>query len=245
MTVTEAKRVLIACRPGSADLRSAEAEAALALMAHHPELREWWERQQSFFQETRRSLRDIPAPAHLREKILSRTKVVAFPWWRQKIVWSAAAAAIVMLGAIVFWQEPRAENSFGTFRSRVVRSVLREYRMDITTKDMAQVRQFLSTRQAPADYALPAGLASMPVMGAGVLSWQDRKVSMVCLDSITHGPLFLFIVEASSLSKPPAAHEAASIKEMNTVSWTNDGKTYVLASHAEKGWLERQLPMTQ
>jgi hypothetical protein len=111
--------------------------------------------------------------------------------------------------------------------------------MDIMTNDMGYIRQFLDFQQAPSDYRLPAGLARLPAMGAGVLSWQDRKVSMVCLDSGTNGTLFLFVVDKSSMHNPPQKQIAATVKELETISWSEADRTYVLAGAGQKEWLER------
>ena len=241
MNIAEAKRVLIACRPGSDDLRSGEAAAALELAQREPELRQWWEQQQAFHRQTQNSLRDLPVPSHLRERILSRAKVIEMPWWQRRVIWSAAAAVLILLAAIAIWQQQPKEDSFATFRSRVVRAVLRQYRMDIMTNDMGQIRRFLDAHEAPADYTLPPVLARMPAMGAGVLSWRDRKVSMVCLDAGEQGTAFLFVVDRASVGKAPVQREFAAVNELNTVSWSEGSRSYVLASPAPKQWLE-QLP---
>ena len=68
-------------------------------------------------------------------------------------------------------------------------------------------------------------------MGAGVLSWQDRRVSMVCIDSQTQGPLFLFVSDDPALRKAAGEREFAPVSDLMTVSWTEDGMTYVLAGH--------------
>jgi hypothetical protein len=70
------------------------------------------------------------------------------------------------------------------------------------------------------------------------LSWQDRKVSMVCLDAGEQGTLFLFVVDRSSVKQAPVQREFAPVKELNTVSWSAGDRSYVLASSATKQWLE-------
>jgi len=234
----EAKKILIACRPGTDDLRSPEAEAALELARRDPELRQWWHRQQVFQSDVKRSLGAVPVPHDLRDRILAGTKVVKLPLWGRTAVLSAAAAVILLLGVVAVWQRPSAETSFETFRSRVARAVLRQYRMDITTNDMGQIRQFLAAHHAPADYVLPQNLERLPAMGAGVLSWRDRRVSMVCLDSGPQGTVFLFVVDVSSVKNAPRRREFAPVSELNTVSWSEGGKAYVLAGSGGKAWLE-------
>ncbi len=238
MNNADAKRILIACRPGSEDLRSPEASAALELSRRDPELRQWWQQHQAFQSGVKQSLGEIPIPNHLRDGILSRAKVVKLPLWRRPGLLSAAAAIVLFIGAVALWQRPSAESSFETYRSRMVSAVLRQYRMDITTNDMGQVRHFLQANNAPADYVVPQNLSRLPVMGAGVLSWRDRRVSMVCLDSGTEGTVFLFVVDGSSVKNAPRRREFAPVSELNTVSWSEGGKTYVLAGSGTKAWLE-------
>ena len=232
MNTAEAKKILISCRPGSDDLRTPEAEAALALARQDEELHRWWQEQQAFQKRVRTTLNEISVPDHLRERILSRAKIVPLPLWRRTSVLGAAAAIVLLLSLALIWQKPSAEGSFETFRSRMVRNVLRQYQMDIRTSDMTQVRQFLGTNGAPADYVLPANVSQLPVMGAGVLKWQARRVSMVCLDAGAQGTVFVFVVDSSAVRNPPQIRHAAQVSELPTVSWTEAGKTYVMAGAA-------------
>jgi len=244
VNVTEAKQVLLGCRPDGSDLRSPEAAAALDLARRDADLGRWWEQQQAFHRRVRQALLEVPAPASLRDRIIARAKVVELPWWRRPAVWSAAAAVAILVAVVAVWHRPAPEDSFTTFRARMAGAVLRQYRMDVETNDMAAIRGYLATRQAPADYTLPPTLDRLPAMGGGVLSWRDRKVSMVCLDSGAQGTLFLFIVDRASLKDPPASRAFAAVKDLNTVSWTEGGKTYVLAADAQKAgkeWFERLL----
>ena len=238
MNTAEAKKILIACRPGTDDLRLAEAEGALEFVMRDPELRQWWHDHQQFQRDAKRAFGEIPVPGHLRAQILSRSKIVKLPVWRRPVALSAAAAIAVILAIVAVWRWPSSEGSFQTFRSRMVSTVLRQYRMDIETTNMAEIRQFLATNGAPADYVLPQNLNQLPATGAGMLSWQDRRVSMVCLDSRVSGVAFLFVVDKSSTRSAPEQREFAPVNELNTVSWTQGGKTYVLAGSAGKKWFD-------
>jgi hypothetical protein len=229
MTSAEAKRILIAHRPGR-DRQDAAVTEALELARHDPELQQWWKQQQAFHATMAGGFAQAPVPSHLREHIRARAKVVPFPFWQRPVVWAAAAAVVLLLGlAAIFWK-PAGNGSFETFRSRMVRNVLRQYRMDMETNDMASIREFHATNNAPADYTLPQGVATLQPTGAGLLSWQGSRVSMVCLDSKTHGTLFLFVTEKSNVTHPPGGSpEYAQINKLMTASWTEGKKVYVLA----------------
>ena len=105
---------------------------------------------------------------------------------------------------------------------------------------MNQVRAFLASKNAPADYTLPGKLASLPVSGGGILSWQGQKVSMVCLDSLKQGTLFLFMVDDAALQEGPAGiREFEQVNKLSTVTWKTNGRTYVLAGSGGREDLEQ------
>ena len=137
---------------------------------------------------------------------------------------------MLLVGTSLWLSDAGDKSNLHTFRGRMVGVVLRQYAMDITTNDMSRVRAFLASKNAPADYTLPEKLGRLPVSGGGVLSWQGRKVSMVCFDSLAQGTLFLFIVDARSVDdRPGASPEFEQVNKLGTVSWNANGKVFVLA----------------
>jgi hypothetical protein len=114
---------------------------------------------------------------------------------------------------------------------------VRQYHDIEINNDMAD--STLSTQNAPDDYVLPQKLDGLPALGAGVLSWQDRRVSMVCLDSGAQGTLLLFVVDGAAVKNAPVQREYAPVSELTTVSWSEGGRTYVLAGQGGKEALQR------
>jgi len=244
VTPATAKTLLLAWRPGHGDLRDPDVAAALELARHDPALKEWLGKHTAFQRAMEKNFRQLPVPGDLKERILARSKTIEPPRsWPQPAWLAIAAAVVVLLGLAAVWFKPVREDSFAIFRERTVRGVQRVYpAMDIVTNDMAQIRKFLAGRSAPSDYVLPAGLTRLPVTGAGVLRWQGRVVSMVCLDSIDRGTLFLFVLEETGVtSLPPGTPEFAPVFEMMTASWTQGGKIYVLAGQGGMEALHRHL----
>ena len=233
MNSAEAKRILIAHRPGAEAMRGPDLVEALEQVRRDPALAEWWGRQQAFHAAIKKGFAEIPVPEALRDQISRRAKIIPFPWWRKPRTWAAAAAIVLLLGfAAIFWKSDAPEGTFQTFRSRMVRSVLRQYRMDIQTNDMASIRQFLATKNCPADYALPPKLAQLPPIGGGVMSWQASRASMVCFDSGTTGTAFLFVVNRSDVERPPAptsTPQLERVSQLMTASWAEGERVYVLA----------------
>lgn len=240
MNSRESKTILLAWRPGHGDLRDAEVAAALEQAKRDPALNEWLEQHAAFQRTVARNFQEIPVPVDLRARILARPRNVVASWWRRPGWMAAAAAVALLLGLAAWWFQPLPENSLSVFRSRMVKTVLRQYAMDIVTNDMAQVRAHLGSHQAPSKYVLPGKLNRQPVTGAGVLSFGSEKVSMVCLESVSQGTLFLFVVNRDSLKGPvPDAVEFLQVSKLMTATWNQGGLTYVLAGSGGRGALER------
>lgn len=244
MNREQAREILMAWRPGRDLERDPEVARALETARQDPELRSWLERHAAFQEGMKEAWSRIPVPPDLEDRILARAKTVSIPRWRTRAAIVAAAAAVVMLlGLSAFWLEaPEEEDSFDTYRSRMVRSVLRQYRMDIETSDMARIREFLSGNDAPADYALAGDVEALPVIGAGVMSWRDRRVSMVCLDGGQEGTVFLFVVDRSAVRHPPPSRPRYErVSRLSTASWSDAERAYVLATHGDEGALKELL----
>ena len=71
--------------------------------------------------------------------------------------------------------------------------------MDIVTNEWLKFADSWPNR-APSDYELSGNLAKLTPVGAGLLSWQGQRVSMVCLESNDKSPAFLL----SSINPPLA-----------------------------------------
>jgi hypothetical protein len=243
MTTREAKQILLLHRPWHRETPDAQTAEALALATQDAELREWLAQHLAFQEAMRARLDAIPTPAHLKDALLAQRKIVHPPLWRQPTVWLAAAAAVVLifsLGALLF--QPRTPDRFADFRSRMIRSALRQYSMDIVTNDMQQVRQFMAARGAPADYALPAGLQRLSLTGGGYLKWRSQPVAMVCFDRGDSEMLYLFVMDRAAVKDaPPPTPELARVNKLVTVSWSAGDRAYVLAGPEEADFARKYL----
>ena len=235
MTTNEAKRVLLLYRPGSGDERDPETAAALDLARQDAELRAWFARHCAFQEAMRAKLRAVAPPADLLARLQAAPKVIEVSHWRRPRTWLAMAAGFaLLLGLGVALLRPGTPDRFADFRSRMVRAALREYRMDIVTNEMPQVRAFLASRGAPADYEVTPGLAKLQLTGGGVLQWRGHPVSMVCFDRGDREMLYLFVMdEHAAKDAPPLSPEVAQVNKLATLSWTRNGKSYVLAGPAD------------
>jgi hypothetical protein len=150
--------------------------------------------------------------------------------------------ALVLVGLAGLWLRPPTPDRFANFQARMVSSALREYRMDIVTKDMGQLRQFLSGRGAPADYQLTKGLERLPLTGGGRLTWRGNPVSMVCFNRGDNQMLFLFVMDRAAVKDPPPEKpQLAKVNALQTASWTQGDKAYVLAGPEDADFARKYL----
>ena len=241
-----AKEILLRYRPSTNDASDQEFAEALVQAERDPELGRWFAQHQAFHNAIRDQFKQLPVPAGLKEDILAGYRpAVIRVWWQQPVFQSlAAAAAIVLLiGVAFFWSQPREERSFAAFQNRVVRNAQRGYVMDITTTNLSEVRQYLATQGAHADYVLPAPLEKLPGDGGAVLRWHNKTVSMVCFDLGNHNDLFLFVVSRADLPDAPSASEPqfTKIGKLTAASWSTGDRTYVLAGPGDEQFVRRYL----
>ena len=234
MTHQEAKEILTLYRPGrdlgNRDVRQRE---ALALVKSDPALEQWFENHCAFQQAVSSKLKEIKPPAGLKEAILAqRQKIVPLPvWWRRPSLLAAAAILLFLLGVAALLFRGTPANRFADYRSRMISTVLREYRMDVETNDMAQVRYYMASRGAPSDYEITAGLERLSVAGGGFLRWRDHPVSMVCFRRPDQKMVYLFVLAKSAVGDPPALPPSIRpAEELETAVWSKGDKTYLLAA---------------
>jgi uncharacterized membrane protein YbaN (DUF454 family) len=238
----EAQKILLLYRPGTADADDPLVAEALAVASQDPGLREWLEGHKTFQEKVRQKMREVPVPGGLKERILANRKVISLHWWQQP-TWLAAAAMVIALGVATMFlmQEPRPDK-LADYRGRMVRSALRNYKMDILTSDREQVRQYLRKKGGPADYQIPKALDKLPVTGGGLLNWRGKPVSMVCFDRGQKKMVFLFVIHKTALKDAPSQMpELAEVNRLPTASWTSGQNTYLLASEQEPQALEQYL----
>jgi hypothetical protein len=253
MDSREAREILKLYRPGdndSADPRMAE---ALEQAKRDPELAAWFAQHRAVCAVIRSRLKGIPIPAGLKRKIIvermDHAKVIPLPG-AAKIL--AAAAAIVILSLIgwsVFNRAPD-ERTFLNYRDRMAKSVQRGIPyMDFVSTNQADIREYFHTNRAPVDYALSKSLAQLPGEGGSVIAWYDQNVEMLCLNAGSSAPgqtndLWVFIANKTALPDAPApgaAPQFLKVGNLMTMSWTKDGKVYLLAARGEQEDLQKYL----
>lgn len=240
----QAKAALLLYRPGSNDASDPEIASALAHAQRDPELRAWFEAHCAFQQAMRSHFRAIKPPAGLREQILARhearPKIV---WWKSPWTLAAAAILIALLGLASLFVPVGRSPDVAAYRQRMVRTALRNYRMDLMARDLNQIREFVRKNSPHGDYVLTKNLESLRGEGCALLSWQGRKVSMICLESREKKDLYLFVINAADLEdkSAKATPSFSQVNKLMTATWSTLDKTYILAGQLDEETLRKYL----
>ncbi|MHB8522180.1 MAG: hypothetical protein ACYDH9_15675 [Limisphaerales bacterium] len=243
MDSPQARKILALYRPGVDEATELQNVEALGLARRDPELGRWFERHCAVQQAIGGKFKAIAPPPGLKEQILAEHRIVRVAFWRTLAPRVAAAAALVLLG-LFFWHWAVGENRFPAFRDRMVRTALRDYRMDLVTSDTTRIRKYLAEHQAYGDYRLSQNLEKLPGLGCALLHWHGKRVAMVCLDRGKQEVLFVFVIDRSTLSGAPATGrlQFAPVNKLMTASWSAGDHTYVLACEGDRSALENYFP---
>jgi len=241
VTSEEAKQILLLYRPDGADANDPEFATALEQMRQDPALQEWFDGHCEAQAKLREKFAALPVPENLKDAILAGRKIVRPAFWWQKPAWLAAAAMIAFLIAIgALWLRPGALERFSVYRTRMAKTALHGYGMEIVTNDLRAVLQFQAKKGGPANYTLPKPLETMRVTGGGHIPWGNTAASMLCVDRGDKRMLFLFVIDHSAIKGEPGRRpQLTKISSLQTASWTEGSNTYILAGPDDPDFLRK------
>src|SRR5690606_14812480 len=103
--------------------------------------------------------------ASLQARLLAQAKIIRpVRWWQQPMTRLALAAGIALLltVAAVWFYTTRADG-FQQYRATMADFTANKLdRLDLMSRDVAEVRRWLAQKEAHADLILPAGLEGRP-----------------------------------------------------------------------------------
>ncbi|MBU6399837.1 MAG: hypothetical protein KGS61_05915 [Verrucomicrobia bacterium] len=241
MDKRQAQEILIRYRPGLDDASEPEMQQALELVRRDPELAHWLAQQQAAYVAIGARLRVIAPPRGLREQIISERYLHRSPDWPRRLVLPAIAIAGLACCLLLLWPRPMGAAAFSAFRDRMVRSGLRDYRMDVLTGDLKRIRDYLTRKRSDGDFVLTAGLEKLSPIGCALRTWHGQRAAMVCFDGGANKVLFLYVIDRAAVSGPPATDvpELATVSKLMTASWSRGDKVYVLAGEVDQESLRR------
>ncbi len=240
MNRDEATYILRAYRVDGQDANDPQFRKALELVRLDPELARWFAEEQAVDIRVAHKLRAFPVPSDLKSQLLAVRKIVTLPAWWQRRGWQVAAAAgvalLVTISVLFIRLATPADFACGQSSFAQYRDTMADFagnklwRLDLNSPDVKEVRRWLTQKDAPGDLQLPAGLDGRPSVGCRVLNWGGKKVALVCFELANHEKAHLLVIDRDALSDAPAeSPQFAQTGKIATLSWSRDGKTYVLA----------------
>jgi hypothetical protein len=226
-------------------------DEALQLAKADPELARWFRGHCETTRLLREKFQSLPVPVGLQEQILSERKIrrpFLERYWAPLLA-AAAAAALLLSVDSGFRPIHGLSNPYAAYRKRMTETALRNYSMDLIARDPQQIHHFLESKNAPADFTLPARLQATPLAGCVVSTWQNGPVAMICFKSGRPLPpgdrsdLWLFVTDRKTVptAPPPGPPVFARVNKAATVSWSDDQKNYLLAAVGNEAFLRQYL----
>jgi hypothetical protein len=235
MNNEEARLILQAFRSGGQDANDLRFREALEQAQRDPQLARWFANEQALDSRISAKVKaSLTPPAHLKSQLLAQRKMVRpIAGWKQP-AWQLAAAAcvafLVSLGAL--WFVPDRSVGFVQYRNQMAEFAGHKLdRLDLMSRDVAEVRRWLAERESHGDLVLPAGLNGRPSLGCRLLDWKGHNVSLICFELENKQVAHLLVVNNAAFKDAPT--ESPVFKQIGgvaTVSWSRFGKTYVVAS---------------
>ena len=248
MNREEAKYILQAYGVDGQESNEPQFREALEMLKQDPELVRWFAQQQAVDRRLAEKFNVFPVPPGLKTQLLAARKIVLpLPRWWQKPAWLTAAAACLTLLVTIVALSLRSPTKaqFANFRSYAgAVAGDKNGHLDLMSRDVTAMRQWLNNRSAPADFVVPAGLNGLPSLGCRVLDWNSRKVSFICFELGNKQLVHLFVMDRDSLRGTPqgGVREVAALDGgITTLSWSDNKRVYVLAGHQNETELKRLL----
>jgi hypothetical protein len=134
------------------------------------------------------------------------------------------------------------------YRDHMARMVQRGYSTTMQLGDQSQIREYFRTNGVPADYVLSKNLQKLPGEGGVILTWNNHRVEMLCLDASENATakkkdLWVFMMKNSNVQDPPKPGKTyfEQVGHLQTASWAEGDKLYVLAAAGTRQDLEKYL----
>lgn len=226
-----AKTILSAYRPGGADAQDPRFAEALRHCERDPQAKAWFEDHLRRDREIAAALRQVPVPARGKQDLLAtleetleqrgRARVIPFP---RLAVWGALAAVLV-LG--LFLALPRSGPGAATnpaFAAAAVESLAGH---DFNSMQVADMRDWLVARGAPAPGSLPAALAATEGIGCAVIPGPGGTMaSIICV--FVNGEEVHLVTYA--LPEPGEAQPLRVAREgsWNVAHWSDGERAFAL-----------------
>jgi hypothetical protein len=232
MTPKQAKEILSAYRPGTADDHDPTFAEALKFARADAQLNVWLKESLAFDDVMRQQLTRLPAPTDLRENILAQRKIIRpVPWWNPQLSGrqiAAAAAVIIAIGVAALWLGQRPK-TFAEFRREIAdQSWGPTPHVEAKAANLKDVNEFLSAHGLSTNFTVPSTLVQSQVRGCTIMHWRGHEVPVICFNS-REQHLHLIVVNRHLFPDAPSNNpQTDQWQAWRTASWSKDDHSYVL-----------------
>lgn len=229
------KEILSAYREGDAELYPDAFEEAFAALASHPELADWFEREQQFDDEFRNALNELEVPN--RKPLPTEIKparIIQFPL----IKIAAAAVFLFVLGGIFLafnqiQQNQRAANLVDELRRDLTIFAASSFELDTMNNDLTVLQELIVSNGGSEGPILKDVFAKGLPMGCKVVKLDSHTVSLYCFANDQKQIVHAFVLPAHELNGSRAAKYMEAIVEYtdrDTGGWIDGETAYMLVS---------------
>jgi hypothetical protein len=227
----EAKLILQAYRPGGQDASDPFFTDALEQARQDPELQKWFAEENVLNARLQARLETaLPVPRGLKAELLALRKTIRpTPWWFQPMKLAAAAVIVLSLGAM-FLLLPHKPTQLNSFREAMAsQSAQVQDHVVYESHDLANIQQWLQSRNLDSHFNLPAALQSGTPQGCKVINWNGHQATMICF-FVNGKHMDLFVMDQTGLPNFPQSGtpEFAAADGLMTAMWTDGKKVYLL-----------------
>lgn len=227
------------------------AEEARALAGSDIELGNWEGKRRQFDEQIASAMADVPVPDDLRARLQKLEHVASEkPAARRRLdVWlsTIAALAVVVVGAVVLWQDVSSKRSMPEWQRQSL-ALVREIdsgsvQLDHFSSNLDEIRSLLVKQQQPVPAGLPKGVEAMASLGCKSVQVGPRQVTVVCFEIMPGKEAHLVVVNNAQGGLPgaPPLHRPEFVERdgWNVARWSDGGQCYFIATRAPRSALEK------
>lgn len=266
MNDDDIKSILSTYRPGTEDDNDPFFQQALQALVKDPQLRKWFEKEQSFDHAMRSCFDSIIVPQDLKNRILSSAPSRGHK--RHFLTFPAASAMLIPLAALIILSL-FLFNQFNAPQSKTKASIVSIERIDgqgwheamahwMSPANLGTIRYVSSTDEIQTlmssqfkgfpNVPEAAGISQLPPVACQAIQWGDCRISLTCYRY--RGAIVHFLVA----SDPTCADSSDPLYEnvigyenevFQSVRWGDSDLAYLLLTRSSKNGILKELLNTQ
>ncbi len=242
----EAKQILQAYRTDLSEIDDPKVGEALRMAKENPELNAYLDQEQAFDRAFTQKLKEIEPPAGLLERILESapSEVEAMPrqgkpakiiWWKNPVVWSAAACVLALIALAAVFTQNRAPSTnesdwvvMNNFAQAAAQHSPTIHQMDFQHSDVSLIGAYLDRNNSPRPHSLPDNMSQLLGMGCVTYTWENNPVGVICLKGEKVYNLYVTHRGGLAIERSQSSPYYKQFGEYSTALWTKDNLIYVL-----------------